>query len=134
MSTNYLTTEAILELHDEVLNETGGASGVRDLNGLESAIAQPQSSFGGEEFYPTVWDKAGAYLFHICQAHAFVDGNKRTALLACLLFLEINGFEIDPTLEDKIFEMVVKVATGEVGKEEISLEIRNLHIESLGKK
>lgn len=72
----YLNKELILEIHQLQLEEHGGASGIRDHGGLESAIAQPQASFGEEDLHPTVFDKAAAYAFHIAEAQAFVDGNK----------------------------------------------------------
>jgi death-on-curing protein len=73
----YLTLGEVLDLYQQVMQYTGGAMGVRDLNALESAIAQPRMTFGGEELYPTLVEKASALCFSLVMNHPFVDGNKR---------------------------------------------------------
>lgn len=69
----------ILELHERLIEESGGTAGVRDFGALESALAQPEMTFGGEELYPTLIEKAGALAYSLCMNHLFVDGNKRVA-------------------------------------------------------
>ena len=91
----FLDVEDVLELHRLQLQRFGGGDGVRDRGLLESAAAQPQSSFGGTYTHDGLFAMAAAYLFHIVQNHAFVDGNKRTGLLAALVFLDLNGISID---------------------------------------
>ena len=73
----YLTLNEVLELYRQVMARTGGAEGIHDLNGLDSAIAQPRMTFGGEELYPTIVEKASALGFSLIMNHPFVDGNKR---------------------------------------------------------
>jgi death-on-curing protein len=75
---HYLTLNQVLEVHERILAQTGGGTGIRDIGGLESAVAQPKMTFGGEELYPSIVEKAAAVGFSIIQNHPFVDGNKRT--------------------------------------------------------
>ena len=76
----YLTLVEVLNLHDQIIEQSGGALGVRDLSALESALAQPRMTFGGEDLYPTLVDKAAALGFSIIMNHPFVDGNKRQVM------------------------------------------------------
>lgn len=71
----YLTLGEVLALHQRLIQLTGGAEGIRDIGGLESAIAQPRMTYGGEELYPTVVEKSAALGFSIIKNHPFVDGN-----------------------------------------------------------
>ena len=87
----HLTAEPVKSIHEEVLAAHGGSSGLRDLALLESAVAAPQATYGGEALLKEAVEIAAAYLFYLCSNHPFVDGNKRTALAACLVFLEANG-------------------------------------------
>lgn len=87
----HLDVEAVLAIHAEVLAAHGGGSGVRDRTLLESAVAAPQASFGGEPLLTNTIEIGAAYFYYLCRNHPFVDGNKRTALAACLVFLQING-------------------------------------------
>src|ERR687885_138020 len=82
----YLTVEEVLKLHERVIEQRGGSTGVRDRGALESAVAQPQMTFAGEDLYPTVVDKAAALGFSLTMNHPFVDGNKRTAHAAMRCF------------------------------------------------
>lgn len=86
-----LTVSAVLAIHREVLAAHGGGAGIRDEALLESAVAAPQATFGGEPVMRDLVEIAAAYLFYLCRNHPFVDGNKRTALAACLVFLSRNG-------------------------------------------
>ena len=87
----YLTVEDIIEINEEIL---GGAPALRDLGMLESAVMRPQASAFGEDAYPTLMEKAGALMHSLVLNHPFVDGNKRTATIALVDFLEINGFRV----------------------------------------
>ena len=87
----FLTCERVLRLHAELIGKYGGTPGVRDPGLLESAIAMPQSSFGGQFLHGDVVEMAAAYLFHIVQNHPFLDGNKRTGAASAIVFLAING-------------------------------------------
>jgi death-on-curing protein len=87
----HLTVAAVKAIHDEVLAAHGGAGGIRDETLLESAVAAPQATMTGQLLISDPIEIAAAYLFYLCRNHAFVDGNKRTALAASLVFLEGNG-------------------------------------------
>lgn len=97
---NFLTLDDLYQIHQDQLARYGGQDGIRDQKALESAIAQPQASFGGEYLHPTVFDMAAAYTYHIAQNQPFVDGNKRAGLVAGLTFLYFHDYEvIDPKME-----------------------------------
>ena len=89
----HLGMDIVREIHLEVIKQFGGANGVRDENLLASAVLTPQSSFGGKSPYADIVEIAAAYLFYICKNHPFVDGNKRTAMMAAIVFLRLNGME-----------------------------------------
>jgi death on curing protein len=90
----YLTLEEVLLLHARLVQRTGGSGGVRDIGLLDSALARPQATFGGEDLYPSLWHKAAALMHSLIKNHPFVDGNKRTALTTTGLFLELNGYTL----------------------------------------
>lgn len=96
----YLSAEQILFLHARIVEETGGSHGVRDLGLLQSAVARPQATFGGEDLYPGTWKKAAALMESLIGNHPFVDGNKRTGVAAAGLFLTRNGFELTASNEE----------------------------------
>jgi death on curing protein len=89
----HLTVANVLEVHAEAISQFGGSAGIREIALLESAVAAPQASFGGESVYTDVIEVAAAYFFFLCRNHPFVDGNKRAALGACIVFLRLNGIE-----------------------------------------
>ena len=119
----FLTFAEIIEIHDYQISRFGGAAGVRDIELLKSAIGMPSATFGGEFLHPSVIEMAAAYLYHLVENHPFVDGNKRVGAMAALIFLDMNGFEFDASDED-FTAMVLKVASGEMMKSEISLFLR----------
>lgn len=89
---DFLTVEEVLIIHDEQIEEYGGIHGIRDKGLLESAVMMAQASFGGEYLHQNLFEMAAAYAFHIAENQSFFDGNKRTALVSALVFLDINGF------------------------------------------
>ncbi len=91
---NYLTAEQVLFIHARLISETGGLHGVLDLGLLLSAVARPQATFDGQDLYPDLFSKAAALLESLVGNHAFVDGNKRTAITSAGLFLGINGYRL----------------------------------------
>ena len=95
----YLTVVEVLNLHRQVIEESGGALGIRDLGSLESAVAQPKMTFGGKDLYPTIIEKASALGFSLIKNHPFLDGNKRTSHAAMEIFLVLNGMEIDALIQ-----------------------------------
>ena len=88
--TRFLDVEQVKHLHTLVLEQSGGSAGLRDEGGLESAVAQPQASFGGTDLYPSLAEKAAALAYALVQNHAFVDGNKRIGHAAMEVFLLVN--------------------------------------------
>lgn len=112
----FLTLDDVLVVHADQARRYGGEPNVRDQGLLESAIAQPQATFGGELLHAFPFEMAAAYLFHIVQNHPFVDGNKRTGAVAALLFLDLNGIEIDAS-PGALYDVVISVATGAADKQ-----------------
>ena len=88
-----LGIDTVREIHAEAIKQFGGLNGVRDENLLASAVLTPQSSFGGKSPYADIVEVAAAYLFYICNNHPFLDGNKRTAMMAAIVFLRLNGIK-----------------------------------------
>jgi len=112
----YLTLVEILDIHHQVAQRSGGAEGIRDLGSLESAIAQPRMTFGGEDLYPTIIDKAAALGFSIVMNHPFVDGNKRTGHAAMEIFLVLNGLEINASTDEQE-AIILALASGELDRD-----------------
>jgi len=111
----FLSLDEVLEIHEQQIERYGGSSGLRDAAGLESAVATPQATFGGEFLHPSIPAMAAAYLFHLCQNHAFIDGNKRAGANAAITFLLMNNWE--PTFtEEELVDLVLSVASGILGK------------------
>lgn len=90
----YLTAEQVLFIHARLITETGGEHGYIDLGLLQSAVARPQATFDRQDLYPGLFSKAAALLESLIGNHAFLDGNKRTAIAAAALFLRLNGFRL----------------------------------------
>jgi death on curing protein len=116
----FLTLDEVLSLHEDQIEQHGGASGVRDVGLLQSAIGSAKATFDGAFLHTTLFEMAGAYLFGICRNHPFVDGNKRTAVAAALTFLEMNRIEIDAD-EDEFYELVIAVASGKASKSDVAV-------------
>ena len=119
----FVTVDDVVELHAGQLTRYGGAVGLRDRALLESAVAQPMASFGGEWLHPDLWMMAAAYLFHLVQNHPFVDGNKRTGLLTALVFLALNGIVIDQATP-ALYDLTVAVAEGRLDKPAIAAALQ----------
>jgi death on curing protein len=115
----YLAVEEVLELHRLALEQTGGLDGVRDLGGLESALAQPQMTFGGQELYPNLSDKAAALGFSLVCNHPFIDGNKRVGHAAMETFLILNGFELAAAVDEQE-QVILRLAAGDLKREELT--------------
>jgi death on curing protein len=111
----YLTIEEVLSLHRKVIGLSGGSPGLRDRGALESAIAQPEMTFGGENLYPSIAEKAEALGHSLIQNHAFVDGNKRVGHAAIEVFLVLNGYEIDASTDEQE-QVVLSVASGQMDR------------------
>lgn len=110
----YLDGEELLRLHKIVVDFAGGSHGVRDAHLLASILEKPRLEFGGENLYSTVWEKAACYLESLAKFHVFVDGNKRTAIIATSRFLQLNGYTLRATnneLEVFIIRVIDKKLT-----------------------
>jgi len=116
----FLGLDEVLALHADQIETYGGKEGVRDLGLLESAVAVAEASFGGDYLHGTLPEMAAAYLFHIAQNHAFVDGNERVAAAALFMFLYMNDLELGCS-EDELVELTLGVARGETTKAEVAV-------------
>jgi len=121
----HLTVEIVRDIHALAIGWFGGSDGLRELALLESAVAAPQATIGGHSPFSDLHEVAAAYLFYVCRNHPFVDGNKRTALGACLVFLRLNGFA--PSPDSPEWEaLVLAVASGELDREQTTTRLRRL--------
>jgi death-on-curing protein len=121
----HLTIEIVREIHDEAVKIFGGLHGIRDEALLASAVFAPQSSFGGKSPYVDLIEVAAAYLFYLGRNHPFLDGNKRTAMAAAVVFLRLNGF--DPAADgDDWQRLVLDVASGKIDREQTTRRLRKL--------
>lgn len=112
----YLTLGEVLELHRRIVKQSGGAEGVRELGGIQSALSQPQMTFGGQELYPTIESKATAICFSLVMNHPFVDGNKRIGHAAMETFLVLNGFELLADV-DETERVILRLAAGQLTRD-----------------
>lgn len=123
----HLTVGAVKAIHAEVLAAHGGAHGIRDETLLESAVAAPQATMMGQPLISEPIEIAAAYLFYLCRNHAFIDGNKRTALAACLVFLETNSLLPDAKLPADVWEeFVLDVAASKLDRDATTQRLRKL--------
>jgi len=113
------TVEAVKAIHREVLQAHGGSAGIRDEGLLDSAVAAPQATMMGKPMFREPVEVAAAYLFYLCRNHPFIDGNKRTALATCLVFLSENGLLSKEKLDTDVWEqLVLDVAASRIDREE----------------
>jgi len=121
----HLSVDVVREIHSEALKQFGGLDGVRDENLLASAVLTPQSSVGGESPYTDIVDVAAAYVFYICRTHPFLDGNKRTAMMAAIVFLRLNGIEPQPDSE-RWEKLMLGVAESRLDRDQTTARLRKL--------
>ncbi len=114
----YLAFGEILELHRTLIEESGGANGIRDLGGVESALAQPLMTFGGQDLYPSIESKAAAICLSLVLNHPFVDGNKRIGHAAMEVFLMLNNFELSADIDDAE-QVMLRLASGQLSRDEL---------------
>ncbi|MEH2061591.1 MAG: type II toxin-antitoxin system death-on-curing family toxin [Nostoc sp.] len=125
----FLTISQVLDIHQRQIQRFGGTSGVRDEGLLDSALAQPQATFGGELLHPTIHEQAAAYLYHLAMNHPFIDGNKRTAFAVMLIFLNLNGYTLNLS-QEQAYNLVIQLVQKEISKEELSVFLE-LHLQRL---
>jgi death-on-curing protein len=121
----HLSVGIVREIHAEALKQFGGLNGVRDENLLASAVLAPQSSFGGKSPYTDIVEVAAAYLFYICRNHPFLDGNKRTAMMAAIVFLRLNGIGLRPDSEEWE-NLMLDVAASRLDRDQTTVRLRKM--------
>jgi death-on-curing protein len=121
----HLSVEIVREVHSEAIGRFGGLAGVRDTALLESAVAAPQATLGGQSPFADITEVAAAYLFYLCRNHPFLDGNKRAALGACLVFLRLNGVEPPPD-GPQWEELTMGVAAGRLDRPQATAGLRTI--------
>ena len=121
----FLTLAEVLKIQQIQIERYGGSLGIRDLRLLESALAQPEASFRGAWLHANLFEMAAAYAYHLCQNHSFLDGNKRPALAAALVFLEMNRIEM-PDPRQKLLDATVKMADGKMNKNQFTAILKKL--------
>ncbi len=121
----HLTVDIIREIHAEAIKHFGGLNGIRDEHLLTSAVLTPQSSFGGKSPYLDIIEIAAAYLFYICMNHLFFDGNKRTAMMAAIVFLRLNGIEPRPD-SARWEKLMLDVGASKINRYETTRRLRTL--------
>lgn len=121
------SVDAVKAIHEEVLAAHGGSAGLRDVAMLESAVAAPQATMMGQPLFSDPVEVAAAYLFYLYRNLPFVDGNKRTALATCLVFLSENGLLPEETLDADAWEqLTLDVAASHLDREETTVRLRKL--------
>lgn len=121
--TIYISLDEVLAIHDDMVERYGGSFGIRDLGLIQSAIARPQATFGGEDLYPSILDKAAALFHSLIFNHAFADGNKRTAVTSTARFLHLNGYELEAS-QKELVDFPLKVENKHPDIDEISKWLR----------
>lgn len=122
---DFLTLAEVLDIHAFQIERHGGRPGLRDRGLLESALAVPQSSFGGEFLHPSLFAMAAAYAFHVAENQPFIDGNKRAALGAALVFLGMNGVSIEDP-KGRLYDAMMEIAVRKMSKEEMGALLERL--------
>ena len=108
-----LTLEQIIELHNDIVAQSGGSQGIRDINLIDSAINAPFQTFGGIDLYPTIEEKAARLAYNLTMSHAFIDGNKRIGAGVLALFLEVNNVELLAT-DEEIIDIFLNLASEKI--------------------
>ncbi|MEW4570639.1 type II toxin-antitoxin system death-on-curing family toxin [Tautonia sp. JC769] len=111
-----LSLEEVIALHRMLIAQSGGSDGLRDPKTLDSAVSQPRMTFGGEDLYPTLIEKAAALGFSLVMNHAFIDGNKRIGHAAMEVFLALNGSEISASTDEQE-RVILDLAAGLLKRE-----------------
>ncbi|MBI2830782.1 MAG: type II toxin-antitoxin system death-on-curing family toxin [Chloroflexi bacterium] len=120
----FLRLDEVLAIHNDQIKRYGGRSGIRDIGLLKSAVTMPAASFGGDYLHADIYEMAAAYLFRIVRNHPFIDGNKRTGAVSSVVFLTMNGIELQAD-EDSFGKMVLSVAEGKLDKAAVARFFRN---------
>jgi death on curing protein len=125
VGTRFLTMSEVLLIHEDQIRRYGGTYGLRDPGLLSSALAMPLASFKGDFIHKGLLEQAAAYACHLCQNHPFLDGYKRVALASALVFLDLNGVELEDP-EGRLYPLMVGVAEGKKKKEDVAKVFKRL--------
>ncbi|HEY5314603.1 MAG TPA: type II toxin-antitoxin system death-on-curing family toxin [Pirellulales bacterium] len=120
----FLSLEEILAIHLDQTQRYGGSQAVRDMGLLQSAVAMPAATFGGQLLHADIFEIAAAYVYHLVQNHPFIDGNKRVGAVAADVFLALNGVELVAG-QDDYASLVLSVAQGTLAKPDIASFFRS---------
>ena len=115
---NYFSNEQIVKIHSSLITKTGGIDGIREYNLLDSSLKSIFQTFDGKELYPSILDKAAQLCYSLIENHPFLDGNKRIGIHLMLIFLRINGIDLNYSQEELI-DFGLKIALGKMKKDEI---------------
>jgi death-on-curing protein len=132
MAVQFIPEELVLTIHADLLQRYGGQPGLRDRGLLESALAQPRMTAGGKEIHKTVFEKAAAYGYHVCNNHPFIDGNKRVAFVLMNVFLQKNGWEVTAQ-EEEAYTMMMSLASRKLSKAQLASWLKE-HTARLGRR
>ena len=127
----YPSVQDVIDIHEIMILRYGGSPGLRDAGLLESALASPRQTMFDQELYPDIAAKAAILLLGLLKNHPFVDGNKRTALVTTLRFLETNDCTLNAT-EDELFDFILNIITAKVNKDEATTWIRSRSVSRSG--
>ncbi len=119
-----ISVEQALKINTIAIEKFGGANGVRDMGGLESALARPFQSFGGEDLYPSIFEKAAAIGESLIMNHPFIDGNKRSGYLLMEALLRYEGYKITAS-DESLYNLVINISAGSISFEEIAEWLKN---------
>jgi death on curing protein len=119
----FLTLDEVLALHADQIERYGGRAGIRDIALLQSALGVPRATFEGRFLHGSLHEMAAAYLFHLVGDHPFIDGNKRTGLVALLAFLGLNSHWLDAD-PGELEKLVRSVAAGKTTKAEVAVFVQ----------
>ncbi len=121
----FITVEDALLIHALLIEQYGGASGIRNHKLLKAAVAAPQSTFDGSFLYTDMFEMVATYAFHISQNQPFFDGNKRTGLLTALIFLDLNGISLNRSTVD-LYNIMIDIAEGRKDKDDLTALLQSL--------
>lgn len=114
----FLDIDDVIEIHNIALERYGGQAGIRTHHLLLSAIYQPQQTFGGQFLYTSISEMAAVYAYHLAENQPFIDGNKRTAFSASVVFLKLNGYSLCATNEE-VYQLFIDLANKTVTKDDL---------------
>lgn len=123
----FLTSDEILYFHQKEMELSGGASGIRDKDGVEACVEAPKASFGGQ-YLNDLFGMAATYISCLTMRHPFIDGNKRTALASALVFLSLNGYDLEESYDEELADIVLDFVTRKISKDELASKLQNLAV------